>query len=124
MKEEKMAKANENIFWTAPLESSSDFTPEDPLALDYIAQQIGLWLFPGLTSRTSRAGYYPMVIYGLKLCEDAIEQYWKSLESVLGHLEGCCGCFKNPKPFPREKYVRPVKVTKLDTSWIKERPST
>jgi hypothetical protein len=75
MKAAKLAKTNDNIFWTSPLEISFDFTPEDPLALDYIAQQIGLWLFPGLTSRTSRAGYYPMVIYGLKLCEDAIEKY-------------------------------------------------
>lgn len=70
-----MAKKIEGFFWTAPLEASPDFSPEDPLALDYLAQQIGQWLFPGFTSRTSRAGYYPMVLYGLSLCEDAAERY-------------------------------------------------
>ena len=70
-----MDKIIETLFWSAPLEESPDFSPEDPLALDYLSQQIGLWLFPGFTSRTSRAGYYAMVIYGLSLCREAQTHY-------------------------------------------------
>lgn len=44
--------------------------------------------------------------------DDAIEKYWESMESVLGHIEGSCSCYKNPKPFPRSKYKQPVKVEK------------
>jgi len=58
------------LFWTPPRAPSSDFTPEDPLAFDYLGQQVGNWLWPGFTSRTSRAGYYPFVAYGLRLCAD------------------------------------------------------
>ena len=65
-----MYKIIESLFWSAPLEKSQDFSAEDPLALDYLSQQIGLWLFPGFTSRTSRAGYYVMVMYGLSLCRE------------------------------------------------------
>jgi hypothetical protein len=63
------------IFWSSSLSPASEFVAEDPLALDYIAQQIGLWLLPGLTTRTSRAGYYPMVLYGLTLAEEAVERF-------------------------------------------------
>jgi hypothetical protein len=42
------------LFWSAPLTSDSDFTVEDPLALDYLGQQVGLWLFRGFTTRTKR----------------------------------------------------------------------
>lgn len=45
---------------------------------------------------------------------DAIEVYWKTLESVLGHQEGCCACFKDPKPFPRHKYLQPIKVKMIN----------
>lgn len=58
------------LFRTAPRAPSTDFTPEDPLAFDYLGQQIGNWLWPGFTSRTSRAGYYPFVTYGLRLCDE------------------------------------------------------
>ena len=58
------------LFWTPPRTLSTDFTPEDPLAFDYLGQQVGNWLWPGFTSRTSRAGYYPFVVYGLRLCDD------------------------------------------------------
>ena len=45
--------------------------------------------------------------------EDALEQYWKSLESILGHVESCCSCFDNPKSFPREKYAQPISVQEI-----------
>ena len=45
----------DGLFWSEPFALDSDFTKEDPLALDYLAQQVGLWLF--LTaSRLRRAG--------------------------------------------------------------------
>jgi hypothetical protein len=65
----------EGLFWSAPLALDSDFTAEDPLALDYLAQQVGLWLFRGFTTRTSRAQYYAVVLYGLSLAETAVREY-------------------------------------------------
>ena len=63
------------IFWSSSLSPASEFVADDPLALDYIAQQIGILLLPGLTTRTSRAGYYTMVLYGLTLAEEAVERF-------------------------------------------------
>jgi hypothetical protein len=63
------------LFWSAPLASDSDFTVEDPLALDYLGQQVGLWLFRGFTTRTNRAQNYPVVLYGLHLAELAIRKF-------------------------------------------------
>ncbi|WP_428261671.1 hypothetical protein [Haliangium sp.] len=65
----------DGVFWSAPLPPDSDFTAEDPLALDYLAQQVGLWLFPGFTTRTSRAQDYAVVLYGLHLADKAIHAY-------------------------------------------------
>lgn len=65
----------DSLYWSAPLDVDSDFTAEDPLALDYLGQQVGLWLFPGLTTRTGRAQNYAMVLYGLHLAEVACERY-------------------------------------------------
>ena len=65
----------DGLFWSAPLTSDSDFTAEDPLALDYLGQQVGLWLFPGFTTRTSRAQYYAVVLYGLHLADRAVRVY-------------------------------------------------
>lgn len=62
-------------FWTAPPSADTDFGAEDPLALDYLAQQVGLWLFPGFTTRTSRAQYYAAVLYGLELADRAIDHF-------------------------------------------------
>ena len=59
------------LFWSAPLASDSDFTAEDPLALDYLGQQVGLWLFRGFTTRTNRAQNYAVVLYGLHLVDDS-----------------------------------------------------
>ena len=64
-----------DLFWSEPLALDSDFKKEDPLALDYLGQQVGLWLFPGFTTRTNRAQYYAVVLYGLQLAEKAIRKY-------------------------------------------------
>ena len=64
-----------SLFWAAPLAADSEFSPEDPLALDYLGQQMGLWLLPRFTTRTSRAQYYAVVLYGLHLAELAIAKY-------------------------------------------------
>ena len=63
------------MFWSAALALDSDFTPEDPLALDYLGQQVGLSLFRGFTTRTSRAQNYAVVLYGLDLVERAGREY-------------------------------------------------
>lgn len=72
---EALKKPPDGIFWSAPLELDSDFTPEDPLALDYLGQQVGLWLFQGFTTRTSRAQNYSVVLYGLDLADKAVHKY-------------------------------------------------
>jgi hypothetical protein len=63
------------LFWSAPLELDSDFTAEDPIALDYLGQQVGLWLFQGFTTRTGRAQNYAVVLYGLHLVDKAVRKY-------------------------------------------------
>ncbi len=72
---EVLESAPETLFWSAPLATDTDFTAEDPLALDYLAQQVGLWLFEGFTTRTTRAQNYAVVLYGLHLADKAIEIY-------------------------------------------------
>ncbi|PRP99386.1 hypothetical protein ENSA5_28950 [Enhygromyxa salina] len=64
-----------SLFWSAPVDRDTDFTAEDPLALDYLGQQVGNWLFPGFTTRTGRAQYYLVVLYGLHLVERAIQRH-------------------------------------------------
>ncbi len=64
----------DGLFWSSPLSIDSDFTAEDPLALDYLGQQVGLWLFQGFTTRTARAQNYAVVLYGLHLADKAIRQ--------------------------------------------------
>ncbi len=63
------------LYWSAPFDQDSDFTAEDPLAFDYLGQQVGLWLFEGFTTRTSRAHNYAVVLYGLHLAELACQRY-------------------------------------------------
>ena len=63
------------FIWSESTPTGSEFSVEDPLALDYLGQQVGLWLFPGLTTRTTRAQYYAMALYGLRLAEIAIQHY-------------------------------------------------
>lgn len=64
-----------SVFWSAPLADDTDFNLEDPLALDYLGQQVGLWLFSKFTTRTGRAQNYAVVLYGLHLADDAIRHY-------------------------------------------------
>ena len=68
-------KPPNGLFWSEPLAVDSDFKKEDPLALDYLGQQVGLWLFPGFTTRTNRAQYYAVVLYGLHLADVATKKY-------------------------------------------------
>jgi hypothetical protein len=63
------------LHWSIPRLPTGDFTPEDPLAIDYIGQQVGNWLWPGFTSRTSRAGYYLMVCYGLRKVDELLRRH-------------------------------------------------
>ena len=65
----------EGLFWSKPFALESDFKKEDPLALDYLGQQVGLWLFRGFTTRTNRAQYYAVVLYGLHLADKAVRKY-------------------------------------------------
>lgn len=61
------------LFWSAPADFTGDFVIEDPLAFDYLSQQVGYWLFGGLTTRTSRAQYVALVLYGLSLVEEVLQ---------------------------------------------------
>lgn len=63
------------LLWAAPLPGESEFSLEDPLALDYLGQQIGYFLLPALTTRSSHAQYFAVVLYGLTLAEQAIAEY-------------------------------------------------
>ncbi len=63
-----------SLCWAAPVGEESELATEDPLALDYLAQQVGLVLLPTLTSRSSRAQAYAMVLYGLHLVETALRR--------------------------------------------------
>lgn len=69
------SKLPREMFRSAPLSIDTDFTAEDPLALDYLGQQVGNWLFRGFTTRTTRAQYYAVVLYGLHLADVAIARY-------------------------------------------------
>ena len=64
-------QAHRSLFWSQPDDFAGDFVIEDPLAFDYLSQQVGYWLFGGITTRTSRAQYFPVVLYGLELVERA-----------------------------------------------------
>jgi hypothetical protein len=70
-----MRDPGRSLFWTRPPPASSELATEDPLAFDYISQQIGLWLLPALTTRSSRAQAFALVLYGLHLAEIAAQRY-------------------------------------------------
>jgi hypothetical protein len=64
------------LAWSAPrFHDGGDFAPEDPLAVDYIGQQLGNRLWPGFTTRTSRAFYYVVVCYGLRVAERLLQAH-------------------------------------------------
>ncbi len=63
------------LWWTAPAPAASELATEDPLALDYIAQQLGLLMLPAITTRSTRAQAFAMVLYGLALAERAVAHY-------------------------------------------------
>jgi hypothetical protein len=64
-----------SLFWTAPAMHNGELSAEDPLGLDYVAQQVGLLLLPGFTTRSTRAQAYAVVLYGLRLAERAVDEY-------------------------------------------------
>ena len=64
-----------SFFWTAATSETSEMVTEDPLGLDYVAQQVGLLLLPTLTTRSTRAQAYAMVLYGLDLARRAVDTY-------------------------------------------------
>jgi hypothetical protein len=70
-----LAKPERSLCWVAPVAESSELATEDPLAFEYIAQQVGLKMLPALTTRSSRAQAFAMVLYGLDLAERAIAEY-------------------------------------------------
>jgi hypothetical protein len=63
------------MFWGAALPAESEFSLEDPLALDYLNQQIGYRLLPALTTRSAQAQYFAVVLYGLELAERALRAH-------------------------------------------------
>lgn len=65
----------EALSWSAPRLDGGDFTAEDPLAIDHLQQQIGNVLWPGFTTRTSRAFYYVMVCYGLRTVDYLLHEH-------------------------------------------------
>lgn len=70
-----LTSPSKSLFWTAAVADSSELSTDDPLGLEYIAQQVGLMLLPTFTTRSSRAQAYAMVLYGLSLAERAISTY-------------------------------------------------
>lgn len=61
------------LAWTqyGPLEDEASV--QDPLGLDYFAQALGNIILPSFTTRTSRARYYSMVAYGIKISEKYVQ---------------------------------------------------
>jgi len=57
----------EHVSWPAGLALDRETASEDPLAIDYLSQQVGNWLLPHLTTRTSSAKYFLVVLFGIDL---------------------------------------------------------
>lgn len=70
-----LERPERSLFWTARVTDTGELTTEDPLGLDYVAQQVGLLLLPALTTRSTRAQAYAMVLFGLSLAERAVERF-------------------------------------------------
>jgi hypothetical protein len=68
-----LSQAHRSLFWSQPNDFAADFVIEDPLAFDYLSQQVGYWLFGAITTRTSRAQYFAVVLYGLWLVETEVQ---------------------------------------------------
>lgn len=70
-----VSRPEEVLLWAAPMPGETEFVLEDPLALDYLGQQVGYSLLPALTTRSGQAQYFAMVLYGLDLAERALALY-------------------------------------------------
>lgn len=44
---------------------------------------------------------------------DAVDQYYNSMKSILGHQMKICGCFGLEKPLDRSKIWKPVRVIEV-----------
>lgn len=64
-----------SLSWSGPRLDGGDFTPEDPLAIDHLHQQLGNLLWPGFTTRTGRAFYYVVVCYGLRTVDELLHKH-------------------------------------------------
>lgn len=67
-----LSQPHRTLFWSQPNDFAADFVIEDPLAFDYLSQQVGYWLFGGITTRTARAQYFAVVLYGLWLVDTEV----------------------------------------------------
>lgn len=67
--------AESTLIWTELQKPSADFVREDPLGFGHIEGQIADWLWPGLTQRTTRAGYFVVVTYGIWVAEQVARRY-------------------------------------------------
>lgn len=45
--------------------------------------------------------------------EDAVEKYYESIESVIGHYMKICACFGEPKHLDRSKVIKPTRVEEV-----------
>ncbi len=50
--------------------------------------------------------------------DDAIEAFYNSIESCIGHTLGICGCNGPSKPMDRSKIIRPLKVVDCSTGQV------
>ena len=46
--------------------------------------------------------------------EEAVDAFYESIESVIGHHLKICGCFGPKKPLDRSKIVRIIKIEKVN----------
>lgn len=70
-----MEHPERSLYFTSPSSLDGELNTEDPLGLDYVAQQVGLLLLPALTTRSTRAQGFAMVLYGLQLASAAVDHY-------------------------------------------------
>jgi hypothetical protein len=61
--------------WYAAHPRHARFKNQDALGLLHLEERIADWFWPGFSSRTTRVGYYVVVLYGLSLADRAAEMY-------------------------------------------------
>jgi hypothetical protein len=48
--------------------------------------------------------------------DDAVEEYYDAIRSMIGHAWKICTCYGEPKPLDRSKVVRPIRVEEVYVS--------